>query len=88
MARAPVSDTVQRLESLRRADGDGADLVLSCRSAATPPPAAQLARVLGGFHLLWMDEPCHTRLALKRYPFNGTRPMARVFHADGSVAAW
>ncbi len=26
--------------------------------------------------------------ALKRYPFNGTRPMARVFHSDGSVAAW
>jgi hypothetical protein len=26
--------------------------------------------------------------ALKRYPFKGTRPMARVFHPDGSVAAW
>jgi galactonate dehydratase len=26
--------------------------------------------------------------ALKKYPFGGTRPMARVFHADGSVAAW
>ncbi|MBL8178675.1 MAG: galactonate dehydratase [Bryobacterales bacterium] len=25
---------------------------------------------------------------LKKYPFGGTRPMARVFHADGSVAAW
>jgi galactonate dehydratase len=26
--------------------------------------------------------------SLKKYPFGGTRPMARVFHADGSVAAW
>ncbi len=26
--------------------------------------------------------------ALKKYPFAGTRPMARVFHQDGSVAAW
>lgn len=25
---------------------------------------------------------------LKKYPFGGTRPMARVFHTDGSVAAW
>jgi L-alanine-DL-glutamate epimerase-like enolase superfamily enzyme len=26
--------------------------------------------------------------SLKKYPFQGTRPMARVFHPDGSVAAW
>lgn len=26
--------------------------------------------------------------SLKKYPFGGTRPMARVFHRDGSVAAW
>jgi len=26
--------------------------------------------------------------ALKKYPFGGTKPMARVFHTDGSVAAW
>ena len=26
--------------------------------------------------------------AFKRYPFQGTKPMARVFHNDGSVAAW
>lgn len=26
--------------------------------------------------------------ALKKYPFGGTRPMARVFHSDGSVAEW
>ena len=26
--------------------------------------------------------------ALKKYPFGGTRAMARVFHQDGSVAAW
>jgi galactonate dehydratase len=25
---------------------------------------------------------------LTKYPFGGTRPMARVFHSDGSVAAW
>jgi galactonate dehydratase len=29
-----------------------------------------------------------TEDALKKYPFGGTRPMARVFHQDGSVAAW
>lgn len=26
--------------------------------------------------------------SLKKYPFRGTRAMARVFHPDGSVAAW
>ncbi len=26
--------------------------------------------------------------ALAKYPFAGTKPMARVFHADGSVAEW
>jgi len=26
--------------------------------------------------------------ALKKYPFAGTKPMPRVFHADGSVAEW
>lgn len=26
--------------------------------------------------------------AVRKYAFQGTRPMARVFHADGSVAAW
>ncbi len=26
--------------------------------------------------------------SLARFPFGGTRPMARVFHEDGSVAAW
>jgi len=29
-----------------------------------------------------------TEDALKKYPFGGTRPMARVFHDDASVAAW
>jgi galactonate dehydratase len=26
--------------------------------------------------------------ALAKYPFGGTKPMARAFHADGSVAEW
>jgi len=25
---------------------------------------------------------------LKKYPFSGARPMARVFHPDGSVTEW
>lgn len=29
-----------------------------------------------------------TEAALKKYPFGGTRAMARVFHDDGSVAEW
>ena len=29
-----------------------------------------------------------TEQALAKYPFGGTKPMARVFHADGSVAEW
>ena len=29
-----------------------------------------------------------TEEALGKYPFGGTKPMARVFHEDGSVAAW
>jgi galactonate dehydratase len=26
--------------------------------------------------------------SLKKFPFGGTRPMARVFHEDGSAAEW
>jgi len=29
-----------------------------------------------------------TEQALAKYPFGATKPMARVFHEDGSVAAW
>jgi galactonate dehydratase len=29
-----------------------------------------------------------TEASLGKYPFGGTRPMARVFHEDGSVAEW
>ena len=29
-----------------------------------------------------------TEAALAKYPFGGTRPMARVFDADGSVVEW
>ena len=29
-----------------------------------------------------------TEEALNKYPFKGTKPMARVFHKDGSVAEW
>jgi galactonate dehydratase len=29
-----------------------------------------------------------TEESLKKYPFGGTKPMARVFHDDGSVAEW
>jgi galactonate dehydratase len=29
-----------------------------------------------------------TEASLAKYPFGGTRPMARVFHEDGSVAEW
>jgi hypothetical protein len=29
-----------------------------------------------------------TEEALKKYPFGGTRAMARSFHEDGSVAEW
>ena len=25
---------------------------------------------------------------IKKYPFQDTKPMARLYHADGSVAAW
>jgi galactonate dehydratase len=29
-----------------------------------------------------------TEAQVRKYPFQGTKPMARVFHQDGSVAAW
>jgi galactonate dehydratase len=29
-----------------------------------------------------------TEASLAKYPFQGSRPMARVFHEDGSVAEW
>jgi galactonate dehydratase len=60
-ARRFVSDTVRRLEALRTAAGDTADFVLACRAELTPQQSSRLARALEGFHLLWLDEPCHTR---------------------------
>jgi galactonate dehydratase len=57
-ARRFVSDVVARMESLRRAAGDGSDFVLICNAALTPAQAGQVARALESFHLLWLDEPC------------------------------
>jgi galactonate dehydratase len=57
-SRQFVSSVVRRLEDLRKSAGDSADFVLDCRASLTPAQAAQIARALEGFHLLWMDETC------------------------------
>ena len=57
-ARRFVSGVVAQMESLRQATGGAGDFVLSCGAALSPAQAAQIARALEGFHLLWMDEPC------------------------------
>ena len=44
-------------EELRAAAGANSDFVLDCGGLLSPAQAAELARVLEGFHLLWLDEP-------------------------------
>jgi len=75
-------------------------LVQEICSGVTPGPAEKIWEEWLGFSAMRMVNgrfplPAKPGLgfelseeSLKRYPFNGTRPMARVFHPDGSVAAW
>lgn len=56
--QAFVHSVRRRLEALRAAGGEDADLVLDGSSCLTPGDAASLAEALERFHLLWFDEPC------------------------------
>jgi galactonate dehydratase len=75
-------------------------LVQEICSGVTPGPAEKIWQEWMGFPVMRMvdgrfplpEQPglgfTLSEDALKKYPFAGTRPMARVFHSDGSVAAW
>lgn len=52
-----VSETVARLEVLRRAAPD-ADFVLDAAAGLTPGDAASVTAAIEPLHLLWFDEPC------------------------------
>jgi galactonate dehydratase len=75
-------------------------LVQEICSGVTPGPAEKIWEEWLGFPAMRMVDgrfPLPTKPglgfdltedALRKFPFRGTRPMARVFHPDGSVAAW
>lgn len=75
-------------------------LVQEICSGVTPGPAEKVWSEWLGFPAMRMTQgrfPLPEKPGLgfelseesfKKFPFHGTRPMARVFHPDGSVAAW
>lgn len=58
--KALVVATEQRMNTLRRAAGEGHDFILSAAGRLTPGDAALLANAFERFHLLFFDEPCST----------------------------
>jgi len=62
-----VTSVVERLESLQKEAGDGADFVLEGANRLPPGEAANIAAAVERLHLLFFDEPCAlTNLAAAR----------------------
>lgn len=62
-----VASVVERLESLQKEAGDGADFVLDGANRLPPGEAAHIAAATERLHLLFFDEPCAlTNLAAAR----------------------
>ena len=53
-----VNATLQRLDRVRSAAGEGSDFVLDAAGRLTPGDASSLSGVVERLHLLWFDEPC------------------------------
>jgi galactonate dehydratase len=53
-----VNATLQRLDRIRLAAGQGSDFVLDGGGRLTPGDASSLSGAVERLHLLWFDEPC------------------------------
>jgi galactonate dehydratase len=72
-----------RLETLRKAAGDGVDFVLDGGSRLSPGDAAVVAAEMERFHPLWFDEPCRTgnNRALEKISAECVTPIGYGRHA-------
>jgi galactonate dehydratase len=67
-----VDTTRRRLDALRAAGGDHADFVLAGAGDLSTANAAELARALEPYNLLWFDEPCGVSDLAALREINGT----------------
>ena len=97
MPYAPLQQPNNSVIQVRQGCGLGRQLVdgicvsnTKVRAAVRKCSARKMRMVNGRFPL--PEKPGLgfelSEASLKRFPFGGTRPMARVFHEDGSVAEW
>jgi galactonate dehydratase len=79
--------TRKRLETLRKAGGDGTDFVLDGGNRLTPSDAQMISAGIERFHVLWFDEPCPPANAgaIKKIAAENVTPIGIGRHArDGS----
>lgn len=53
-----LKNAVRCVEAMRKAAGDGADIMLDLHARTTPAAAIQFGRLLAPYELFWYEEPC------------------------------
>jgi galactonate dehydratase len=76
--KALVLATQKRMDRMRQAAGDGADLILNGSGHLTPGDAAILADAFERYHVLFFDEPCSNASlgALRKISAENVTPLA------------
>ena len=77
-------ETKKLLEDLRNKAGDGCDFAIDCQGQLRPSQAADLAREMEDFRLLWLDEPCSetSEMARRRIADESVTPIGLGRYAD------
>jgi galactonate dehydratase len=55
---ATLKQAARSVEAMRRAGGDGLDIMLDLHARTTPAAAIQFGRMLVDYNLYWYEEPC------------------------------
>ncbi len=53
-----LKDAARCVEAMRKAAGDGVDIMLDLHARTTPAAAIQFGRLLADYNLYWYEEPC------------------------------
>lgn len=56
--RAEIDQMVACVAAAREGAGDAVDLAVDCHWRFAPPEAIRIARALGPYNLLWLEDPC------------------------------